>query len=273
MPSPPLTGLIIDSPTNNYRLIKQIGFGANGYVYEAVDKDGDVVAVKIIYHIHRPDENDMRILSILSRYPQCNEYVSCFYEDFDTAIESNGLAYDCTVIVMEMIVGMSIKEYFSTLQVYPEDTMTIFIECLKGLDFIHSHDVAHHDIHPENIMITKEGYIKYIDFGGSCNPTIPCRDMSLMEAQFHDIMMLGQCMWEVIGLTKVPEYTTTLLSITGTGFERSSLSLLNHDIEVNDNIYMLIFKLIRLMAHCIPTKCTTQSILEFVGQHYTISDR
>ena len=43
-----------------------------------------------------------------------------------------------------------------------------FIQLLKGIQHIHSFNIAHRDIKPENIMVTKdEKYIKIIDFGSS----------------------------------------------------------------------------------------------------------
>jgi len=54
-----------------------------------------------------------------------------------------------------------------------KDLDTIFTNLIDGLDFIHSNNIAHTDIKPENIIInTDTKDIKYIDFGVSCNSTI-----------------------------------------------------------------------------------------------------
>lgn len=44
---------------------------------------------------------------------------------------------------------------------------TIFIQILKGLEFLHQNKIIHCDIKPENIMITKDYKVKLIDFNYS----------------------------------------------------------------------------------------------------------
>lgn len=41
-------------------------------------------------------------------------------------------------------------------------------EILEGISYLHSKNIIHCDLKPENIMITGEGTIKIIDFGSSC---------------------------------------------------------------------------------------------------------
>ena len=38
-------------------------------------------------------------------------------------------------------------------------------EIVLILEFLHSKGVAHRDVKPENILITKSGHLKMIDFG------------------------------------------------------------------------------------------------------------
>ncbi|MER5973587.1 serine/threonine-protein kinase [Streptomyces sp. NPDC002055] len=69
-------------------------------------------------------------------------------------------------IVMEYIQGRSLASLLKegpTLTL--EQTVRWTREICEGLDAAHSREVLHHDIKPDNIMITNEGEVKIVDFG------------------------------------------------------------------------------------------------------------
>ncbi|MEV0928610.1 serine/threonine-protein kinase [Streptomyces spongiicola] len=69
-------------------------------------------------------------------------------------------------IVMEYIRGRSLAGHLRegpTLTL--ERTVRWAREICEGLDAAHSREVLHHDIKPDNIMITNEGEVKIVDFG------------------------------------------------------------------------------------------------------------
>lgn len=80
---------------------------------------------------------------------------------YDTG-EHDGELY----IVMEYIQGRSLTSHLKTGPTLTlERTVRWTREICEGLDAAHSRNVLHHDIKPDNIMITNQGEVKIVDFG------------------------------------------------------------------------------------------------------------
>ncbi|MEU4885532.1 MULTISPECIES: serine/threonine-protein kinase [Streptomyces] len=80
---------------------------------------------------------------------------------YDTG-EHDGELY----IVMEYIQGRSLTSHLKTGPTLPlERTVRWTREICEGLEAAHSRKVLHHDIKPDNIMITNQGEVKIVDFG------------------------------------------------------------------------------------------------------------
>lgn len=68
-----------------------------------------------------------------------------------------------------------------------EQARWIFTDLIAGLEYLHSQDVVHGDIKPDNLLLTKDGHIKISDFGvsirrpGSLSPSPVQSDHSAGE--------------------------------------------------------------------------------------------
>lgn len=80
--------------------------------------------------------------------------------------EENNTAY----IVMEYLEGITLKEYISKNGMMSfENASSMLLPIMDSLSKIHSLGLIHRDISPSNIMITKDGSIKLLDFGATRN--------------------------------------------------------------------------------------------------------
>lgn len=152
------------SHLGRYEIIKELGRGAMGVVYEAKDPLIDrIVAIKTInLQDMKPHEKQ--------------EYESRFYQEARAAGglshpnivtihdlgESGGTAY----IAMELLKGCELQNLLKNEQPLPVDqSLNIVIQVATGLAYAHEHGIVHRDIKPSNIMVLKDNQIKIADFG------------------------------------------------------------------------------------------------------------
>ncbi|MCP4651464.1 MAG: protein kinase, partial [PVC group bacterium] len=80
---------------------------------------------------------------------------------FDYGVLENGNKY----ITMEFVDGENLKYILKKRKLDFQEIYKILIQVAQTLNFLHSHLYVHRDIKSENIMITKDGNVKLIDFG------------------------------------------------------------------------------------------------------------
>lgn len=79
--------------------------------------------------------------------------------------QENGTAY----IVMEYLEGETFKAYLERNggSISADKAITMLLPVMKSLSEVHGYGVIHRDISPDNIMISKKGKIKLLDFGAA----------------------------------------------------------------------------------------------------------
>lgn len=77
----------------------------------------------------------------------------------------NNTAY----IVMEYIDGIDMRKYVKALNrcLRPQEIFPLLEDVIKALNEVHKVNIIHRDISPDNIMLTREGKAKLIDFGAA----------------------------------------------------------------------------------------------------------
>jgi serine/threonine protein kinase len=73
---------------------------------------------------------------------------------------------DPPYLTMEYVAGKSLRQLLEERRRLPlRDAVDIVLQALAGLEAAHQRGVIHHDIKPENILLTEEGVVKLADFG------------------------------------------------------------------------------------------------------------
>lgn len=147
-----------------YEIRGELGRGAMGVVYEAFDPLIErAVAIKTILK-SAIDKHEAK--EVFNRFRREARAVGRLAHPKIVSIYEYGEDNDVAFIVMELIHGKELKEYFECEQRFTiGEGIRIVIELLDALVYSHARGVVHRDIKPANIMITDDGQIKVTDFG------------------------------------------------------------------------------------------------------------
>lgn len=149
---------------SHYRIEEKVGAGGFAVVYRAYDRTLQRnVALKVfkrrdgrVPHI----QEEARAAAALNHPNVCTVY------NID---DSEGVA----MIVMEYLVGPSLKEVIATGPTPPEKVARIASQIAAGITVAHDAGVVHGDLKPGNILLTDRGTAKIVDFGLSVGRRIP----------------------------------------------------------------------------------------------------
>lgn len=153
---------LVGKRIGNYRLVNLIGRGGMGAVYLAERDDEQFqmkAALKLLPLGLDTDESRRRFFAerqILARleHPNIARLV-------DGGVTEDGTPY----FVMEHVEGTPIDEYCDTHQLSLPQRLELFLQVCDAVQHAHQNLVVHRDLKPNNILVTKAGEVKLLDFG------------------------------------------------------------------------------------------------------------
>ncbi|MGC2463856.1 MAG: protein kinase [Candidatus Acidiferrum sp.] len=144
-----------------YEIITEIGRGAMGAVYKARDPLIDrLVALKTITGGPSAQSN------LLDRFYQEARSAGALQHPNIVTIYELGHEKNTPFIAMEYLEGESLDRIIEQKPVLPLSVkLGYIVRVIDALAYAHQHNVVHRDVKPGNIMVTKEGVVKVVDFG------------------------------------------------------------------------------------------------------------
>lgn len=147
-----------------YPVIREIGQGAVGKVYEGFDPDtGEKVAIKILRAEHLADN---RADSAGARFEREAQATRRLRHPNIVSVYEYGEQGRVRFIAMEFLDGRELRELMRERGRFAlDDAVSITLQLLDALGHSHRHGVVHRDIKPTNLMVMGDLHVKVMDFG------------------------------------------------------------------------------------------------------------
>ncbi|HEV8537931.1 MAG TPA: serine/threonine-protein kinase, partial [Bacteroidota bacterium] len=145
---------------SHYRIIEKLGEGGMGVVYKAEDLTlRRFVAIKVFPSIATASvEERNRFFQEARLASSLNHPNIVIIHEFD---EVGGNAF----MVSECVEGRTLNAIMQEAPLSIEKVLDVAIQTASGIAAAHVRGIVHRDIKPDNVMVTREGQVKVMDFG------------------------------------------------------------------------------------------------------------
>jgi serine/threonine protein kinase len=164
----PVASEILPGQIGGFRILRVLGEGGMGIVYEAEQKNPSRrVALKVVRGGHFVDEGYLRMFrreaETLARLVHPN--IAAIYEVGRT---DDGQHF----FTMELVAGQTLREYVyqrlggsHPTREQLRERLRLFDVICRAVNYAHQRGVIHRDLKPSNIVVTESGDVKILDFG------------------------------------------------------------------------------------------------------------
>ena len=141
----------------HYSIVRQIGRGGMGVVYEAIDERLQrPVAIKSILPASDPQLRERLVREARTAAAVSHPHICQLFE----IGEHEGEPF----IAMELLEGQSLADRLEQGPLQPAEAISTAVDVLAALDALHRRAIVHRDLKPSNVFLSTHG-VKLLDFG------------------------------------------------------------------------------------------------------------
>lgn len=147
-----------------YRVLRTIGAGGMGVVYEAIDPAlGRRVAVKVLYE---------RSAAASARFVREARAMARLNHDHVVTIYDVGESEVGPYIAMELVDGVTLRKWLRVPRSV-EEIAEVLRQAGEGLAAAHGRGLVHRDFKPDNVLVGRDGRVRVADFGLATAVDVP----------------------------------------------------------------------------------------------------
>ncbi|MEQ8559201.1 MAG: serine/threonine-protein kinase [Henriciella sp.] len=145
-----------------YRIVDLIGQGGMGAVYLG-ERDQDDFDHRVAIKVIRPGALRDSLVERFSRERQI--LASLNHPNIARLFDGGYLDDGSPFIVMEHVDGEPVLDYADACDLDEDGRIALFADICAAISYAHQNLVVHRDITPTNVLVTRDGVVKVIDFG------------------------------------------------------------------------------------------------------------
>jgi eukaryotic-like serine/threonine-protein kinase len=151
---------MLGSTVTHYRILRELGRGGMGEVYEAEDMSlRRHVALKFLTQelAHKPEA--------IERFQREARMASALNHPHICTVHEIGESQGQYFIVTELLQGQNLQHMLAHGPIDADRVYEFALQIADGLAAAHARGIVHRDLKPSNIFITDESQVKLLDFG------------------------------------------------------------------------------------------------------------
>lgn len=152
----------IGEEIGGYRILREIGRGGMGMVYEA-RRDAEDFSQTVALKILRRGADSTELLRRFRRERQI--LASLEHPRIARMLDGGRSADGTPFLAMEFVAGKPVDEFCNDENLNVEQRLRLFLQICDAVSFAHSRLVVHRDLKPSNILVTGDCAVKLLDFG------------------------------------------------------------------------------------------------------------